>query len=110
MCRYSIGKVTPQQSKGILTRGDFDPESAIKVRFPRKGSRMTPRHPLADFEWKDYCPIVFRYQRKFEKDACMYIHMNTISRGVYMYAYTTSHVVCMHTPCLMICVCMCVYV
>ena len=59
MCRYSVGKVTPQQSRR-LTHGDFSPKSTIKVRFPREGSQMTPPHPSDDFKWKDYCPMVFR--------------------------------------------------
>ena len=28
--------------------------------FPRNGSQYTPSHKSIDFDWKDYCPMVFR--------------------------------------------------
>ena len=86
MCRYSVGKVTPQQSRR-LTHGDFSPKSTIKVRFPREGSQMTPPHPSDDFKWKDYCPMVFRYHKP--KDAC--IHCCEIFHGRVCYVHLISH-------------------
>ena len=127
MCRYSIGKVTPQQSK-MLTPGDFGPKSMITVRFPSKGSQMTRSGPSSDFKWKDYCPMVFRYHIKSKRS---YIHTPSLMICVGMYTYihhfsmmcvcycsrvfflakTNPHVVCsfwrftIHTPSIMMCVC-----
>lgn len=36
----------------------------VKFMFPAKGTPQTPSHNFADFEFKDYCPLVFRHIRK----------------------------------------------
>lgn len=57
--RYSVGKEA-SISRGLISN-DFDPKEKFWTRFPSEGSKITPPHQSAEFRWKDYCPMVFRY-------------------------------------------------
>ncbi|XP_020260023.1 phosphatidylinositol 4-phosphate 5-kinase 9-like [Asparagus officinalis] len=57
--RYTVGKITPIQRRGVLA-SDFGPRASFWMDFPKAGSQLTPPHHSEDFKLKDYCPIVFR--------------------------------------------------
>ncbi len=59
--RTVVGK-TEAQAHGQLTPADFD--ATIKLKFPGKGSMITPAHQMRDFKFKDYSPEVFRLIRE----------------------------------------------
>jgi len=59
MCRYTVGKEASKLRE--LKPSDFDPKEKFWTRFPSEGSKITPPHQTAEFRWKDYCPVVFRY-------------------------------------------------
>lgn len=59
MCRYTVGKEASKLRE--LKPSDFDPKEKFWTRFPSEGSKITPPHQSAEFRWKDYCPVVFRY-------------------------------------------------
>ncbi|KAM7251538.1 hypothetical protein ACFE04_023421 [Oxalis oulophora] len=64
--RYTVGKITPVPSREV--RGsDFGNRARIRMYFPSKGSQFTPPHRSTDFQWKDYCPMVFRNLRELFK-------------------------------------------
>lgn len=63
LCRYSAGKVASMVRE--LKQSDFDPKEKFWTRFPSEGSKITPPHQSAEFRWKDYCPVVFRYSPLF---------------------------------------------
>ncbi|XP_071721773.1 LOW QUALITY PROTEIN: phosphatidylinositol 4-phosphate 5-kinase 7-like [Rutidosis leptorrhynchoides] len=64
--RYTVGKITPVPSREV--RGsDFGDRARIRMYFPSKGSQFTPPHRSIDFQWKDYCPMVFRNLRELFK-------------------------------------------
>lgn len=74
--RWSVGRVTPETNRSLTERDftDKTPESAVSVRFPRRGGSSTPPHAAHDFKWKDYCPMVFRKLReRFGIDAGDYM-------------------------------------
>lgn len=52
-----------------LTARDFDPGEKFWTRFPPEGSKVTPPHQSVEFRWKDYCPVVFRFDL-FTKIVC----------------------------------------
>lgn len=58
--RYAVGKPASTHMRE-LRPGDFDPREKYWTRFPPEGSKVTPPHQSAEFRWKDYCPMVFRY-------------------------------------------------
>ncbi|ONK70985.1 uncharacterized protein A4U43_C04F3530 [Asparagus officinalis] len=71
--RYTVGKITPIQRRGVLA-SDFGPRASFWMDFPKAGSQLTPPHRSEDFKWKDYCPIVFRNLRElFKIDAADYM-------------------------------------
>ncbi|KAF9622728.1 hypothetical protein IFM89_032908 [Coptis chinensis] len=39
---------------------DFNSTNSTWVRFPKHGPQRLPPGTITDFEWKDYCPLVFR--------------------------------------------------
>ena len=59
MVRYTVGKITPVQSREVRA-SDFGPKASFWMNFPKEGSQLTPPHQSEDFKWKDYCPMVFR--------------------------------------------------
>ncbi len=59
--RTVVGKTEAQAHKS-LTPADF--EATIKLKFPGKGSAITPAHQMRDFKFKDYSPEVFRMIRE----------------------------------------------
>lgn len=63
LCRYSAGKEASMLRD--LKPSDFDPREKFWTRFPPEGSKITPPHQSAEFRWKDYCPVVFRYSLYF---------------------------------------------
>uniref|UniRef100_A0A7N0V808 1-phosphatidylinositol-4-phosphate 5-kinase n=1 Tax=Kalanchoe fedtschenkoi TaxID=63787 RepID=A0A7N0V808_KALFE len=63
--RYSVGKHAVVCRE--LRSGDFDPNEKFWTKFPPEGSKFTPSHQLAEFRWKDYCPMVFRQLRELYK-------------------------------------------
>lgn len=58
--RHSVGKHS-SVVRGLKS-SDFDPREKFWTRFPTEGSKTTPPHTSVEFRWKDYCPVVFRYQ------------------------------------------------
>ena len=60
--RWSVAKITQSKAPRELSRESFEGD-ALKVSFPRQGSKETPPHPSADFKWVDYNPMVFRKLR-----------------------------------------------
>lgn len=63
LCRYSVGKEASKLR--MLKSSDFDPKEKFWTRFPPEGTKLTPPHQTAEFRWKDYCPVVFRYNLFF---------------------------------------------
>ena len=59
-CRHSVGKSSAVPMRA-LEQGDFDPGKKFWTRFPPEGSKVTLPHSTAEFRWKDYCPMVFRF-------------------------------------------------
>lgn len=57
--RWSVGRITPEPNRNLTERdfADNTPESAVSIRFPRRGGSSTPPHAAHDFKWKDYCPM-----------------------------------------------------
>ncbi|EPS72854.1 hypothetical protein M569_01903, partial [Genlisea aurea] len=71
--RHTVGKITPIPKREVRS-SDFSENARLKIGFPRQGSRSTPSHSSVDFEWKDYCPMVFRNLRElFKLNAAEYI-------------------------------------
>ncbi|KAL8061124.1 hypothetical protein ABFX02_02G067900 [Erythranthe guttata] len=64
--RYTVGKITPVPMREVRS-SDFGEQARIKMFFPRKGTQLTPPHNSIDFNWKDYCPMVFRNLRELFK-------------------------------------------
>lgn len=60
MTRYTVGKITPIQRREVRAT-DFGPRASFWMAFPKEGSQLTPPHYSEDFKWKDYCPMVFRF-------------------------------------------------
>lgn len=53
-----------QDSIRELKPSDFWPSHGPRaVHFPPEGSAITPKHDVAPFKWKDFCPNVFRWGR-----------------------------------------------
>ncbi|XP_020262161.1 phosphatidylinositol 4-phosphate 5-kinase 2-like isoform X1 [Asparagus officinalis] len=61
--RYSVRKPASTQMRELRAE-DFDPREKYWTRFPPKGPKITPPHQSAEFRWKDYCPMVFRFPKK----------------------------------------------
>lgn len=59
--RYTVGKITPIQRRVVRT-SDFGVQASFWMDFPKEGSKLTPPHRSQDFKWKDYCPMVFRFE------------------------------------------------
>ncbi|KAF3567345.1 hypothetical protein DY000_02012816 [Brassica cretica] len=71
--RYTVGKITPVPRREVRA-SDFGERARITMFFPRNGSQYTPSHKSIDFDWKDYCPMVFRNLREmFKLDAADYM-------------------------------------
>jgi 1-phosphatidylinositol-4-phosphate 5-kinase len=71
--RYTVGKITPVPPREVRA-SDFSERARIMMFFPRNGSQYTPPHKSIDFDWKDYCPMVFRNLREmFKLDAADYM-------------------------------------
>ncbi|KAI4383915.1 hypothetical protein MLD38_009700 [Melastoma candidum] len=64
--RHSVGRPGPAISLD-LKPSVFDPKEEVWTRFPSEGSKQTPPHQSCEFNWKDYCPVVFRTLRKLFK-------------------------------------------
>ncbi|XP_077251397.1 phosphatidylinositol-4-phosphate 5-kinase, core [Tasmannia lanceolata] len=52
--------------KQELSAFDFRFAGSTRIRFPTDNSRHS-RNTVTDFEWKDYCPAVFRHLLKIDK-------------------------------------------
>ena len=66
-CRYSIGRMS-QESAKELRPSDFWPSHGPRaIFFPPQGSAVTPKHEVAPFKWKDFCPAVFRWDENVMK-------------------------------------------
>ncbi|XP_024013307.1 phosphatidylinositol 4-phosphate 5-kinase 8 isoform X1 [Eutrema salsugineum] len=71
--RYTVGKITPVPRREVRA-SDFGKRARIMMFFPKNGSQYTPPHKSIDFDWKDYCPMVFRNLREmFKLDAADYM-------------------------------------
>lgn len=69
--RIAVGYITPRPARDLRTE-DF--KVSTKLNFPRTGSDRTPPHEGMDFQFKDYCPMVFRQVReRFGIDAADYM-------------------------------------
>lgn len=53
---------TEAQHRGELSAPDY--KESVKLRFPGRGSIITPAHEMRDFKFKDYCPMVFKKIRE----------------------------------------------
>ena len=70
--RWSVTKVESDPSPKRLELQTFS--EIVKVNFPHAGSSITSPHPASDFQWKDYCPQVFRKLREvFDVDVGEYL-------------------------------------
>ena len=56
----SIGGLANSPDRDILMQ-DF--ETVETTPFPKNGSKQTPAHPYADFTFRTYAPVAFRYFR-----------------------------------------------
>lgn len=63
MYRYTVGKEASKLRE--LKPSDFESKEKFWTKFPSEGSKLTPPHQTAEFRWKDYCPVVFRYSSFF---------------------------------------------
>lgn len=70
--RTTVGMVESKPYKKKVQKSDY--EEAIKMKFPAKGSMITPAHPMRDFKFKDYAPEIFRHIRaRFGIDPADYL-------------------------------------
>lgn len=51
-----------QQHGDTLTAADYT--DTIKLKFPGRGSILTPAHAMRDFKFKDYAPSVYKKIRE----------------------------------------------
>ena len=56
----SIGGLANSPDRDILMQ-DF--RTVETTPFPKNGSKQTPAHPYADFTFRTYAPVAFRYFR-----------------------------------------------
>ena len=61
LCRHAVGKQAQVVSLD-LKHSAFDPKEKLWTRFPPEGTKYTPPHQSSEFKWKDYCPLVFRWE------------------------------------------------
>ncbi|PIA34470.1 hypothetical protein AQUCO_03700024v1 [Aquilegia coerulea] len=47
----------PKRDLSVL---DFSSTNSTWIRYPKNGLQRLPPGTVTDFEWKDYCPLVFR--------------------------------------------------
>lgn len=59
--RHSVGRPAPATSLDLKASA-FDPKEKLWTKFPSEGSKYTPPHQSCEFKWKDYCPVVFRFE------------------------------------------------
>ncbi|OVA05097.1 Phosphatidylinositol-4-phosphate 5-kinase [Macleaya cordata] len=45
---------------------DFRSSKRIWIRFPKNSSKCLPSGTITEFEWKDYCPMVFRHLQELD--------------------------------------------
>lgn len=60
--RHTVGQTESKPTRELKSE-DF--KERVKLRFPSKGSPLTPAHQMHDFKFKDYCPEVFRRIRGY---------------------------------------------
>ncbi|XP_015155248.1 phosphatidylinositol 4-phosphate 5-kinase type-1 gamma isoform X2 [Gallus gallus] len=58
---YTVGNLSSKPERDVLMQDFYVVES---IFFPSEGSNLTPAHHYADFRFKTYAPVAFRYFRE----------------------------------------------
>ncbi|KAM6993040.1 phosphatidylinositol 4-phosphate 5-kinase type-1 gamma isoform 1-T1 [Passerculus sandwichensis] len=58
---YTVGNLSSKPERDVLMQDFYVVES---IFFPSEGSNLTPAHHFADFRFKTYAPVAFRYFRE----------------------------------------------
>ncbi|XP_071434001.1 phosphatidylinositol 4-phosphate 5-kinase type-1 gamma isoform X2 [Pithys albifrons albifrons] len=58
---YTVGNLSSKPERDVLMQDFYVVES---IFFPSEGSNLTPAHHYADFRFKTYAPLAFRYFRE----------------------------------------------
>ncbi|KAM9369035.1 phosphatidylinositol 4-phosphate 5-kinase type-1 gamma [Phaethornis superciliosus] len=58
---YTVGNLSSKPERDVLMQDFYVVES---IFFPSEGSNLTPGHRFADFRFKTYAPVAFRYFRE----------------------------------------------
>ncbi|XP_062854564.1 phosphatidylinositol 4-phosphate 5-kinase type-1 beta [Trichomycterus rosablanca] len=58
---HAVGKLSSKPDRDVLMQDFYVVETVL---FPGEGSNLTPAHHYADFRFKTYAPLAFRYFRE----------------------------------------------
>ncbi|KAI5080408.1 hypothetical protein GOP47_0003591 [Adiantum capillus-veneris] len=66
--RYSVLEASSKDQGKKLSPGDFGPKATVKVNLPKGSTQHSTDYlDIADFQWTDYCPTIFRQLRGMSK-------------------------------------------
>ncbi|MCO5582459.1 hypothetical protein L7F22_036355 [Adiantum nelumboides] len=66
--RYSVLETTSLDQNNKLSPGEFGPKVTVKANLPKENAHYNRGHlDIADFQWTDYCPTIFRKLREMSK-------------------------------------------
>ncbi|KAI5080419.1 hypothetical protein GOP47_0003602 [Adiantum capillus-veneris] len=66
--RYSVLEASSKDQGKKLSPSDFGPKAMVKVNLPKGNTQHSTDYlDIADFQWIDYCPTVFRQLRGMSK-------------------------------------------